>query len=517
MKKLSTVFFVLVLSSGILFSQVGYSPRIDSLSNLVTLQTLSKLTRELSGDTATIIGGAPYTILSRHANSVHNPKAAQFILERFQSYGLTARYMNYRSTGTNVIATKIGTKFPNQKYIICGHYDNMPTGPLAPGADDNASGTSAVMEAARLLAPFSFDYTLIFIAFDEEELGLIGSRAYADSSFNKGDSILGVLNFDMIAWDSNNDNKINIYSNNASVPFATVARFSFNVYQPLLDIVFVVSNMSGSDHYSFWQRGYKAILGIELSSDFNPYYHTINDNFSNLNLPYYLRFTKAALASLMIFGWNYTIDFFHTPISASSDTSPRVATVVIKSPHNIKRLVNGPKLYYRVNGGSFNSLNYNFNNLDTFKFTIPGQSIGSVVDYYYAGQDSLANFVGTMPLGGKGLNPPGTIAPPTFLQYTVLTSIASNNEPMSFNLSQNYPNPFNPRTNIEFTLGSISNVKIVINDILGREVIQLLDQKYSAGTYMVMFDGKHYSSGVYYYSMFVNGALFETKKMLMIK
>ncbi|HRE11119.1 MAG TPA: M28 family peptidase, partial [Ignavibacteria bacterium] len=110
--------------------------------------------------------------------------------------------------GQNVLATKIGSKYPNQYYIICGHYDNMPSGSLAPGADDNASGTCAVMEAARLLAPFTFDYTLIFVAFDEEEQGLIGSHAYADSSYNRGDSIKGVLNFDMIAWDSNNDYKL---------------------------------------------------------------------------------------------------------------------------------------------------------------------------------------------------------------------------------------------------------------------------------------------------------------------
>src|SRR4030065_2654543 len=89
------------------YSQIPFSPIIDSIINLSTLQTMSKLNRELSGDTATIIGGLPYTILSRHYNSVHNPKAAQYILERFQSYGLTARYMNYRTTGTKVLATKI--------------------------------------------------------------------------------------------------------------------------------------------------------------------------------------------------------------------------------------------------------------------------------------------------------------------------------------------------------------------------------------------------------------------------
>ena len=132
--------------------------------------------------------------------------------------------MDYRSTGRNVLATKTGTKYPNRQYIICAHYDDMPSGALAPGADDNGSGTCAVLEAARLLAPFSFDYTIIFVAFDEEEQGLIGSHAYADTAYNKGDSILGVFNYDMIAWDGNNDYAYSIYSNSNSVGFSNYTK-----------------------------------------------------------------------------------------------------------------------------------------------------------------------------------------------------------------------------------------------------------------------------------------------------
>ena len=125
---------LLFLSSGSLRSQSGYSPGIDSVISLCTSPALSKLIREFSGDTATVIGGVPYTLLSRYSSSTHNPKAAQFIYERFQSFGLQPKYMNYSANGSNVYAVKTGTKYPNKQYIICAHYDDMPSGPLAPGA-----------------------------------------------------------------------------------------------------------------------------------------------------------------------------------------------------------------------------------------------------------------------------------------------------------------------------------------------------------------------------------------------
>ena len=149
--------------------------------------------------------------------------------------------------------------------------------------------------------------------------------------------------------------------------------------------------------------------------------------------------------------------------------------------------------------------------------SIPGQSQGSNVEYYFAAQDSMANFVGTLPVGGRGLNPPGSVAPATYLQYTVLTGIAQNNEPAEFSLGQNYPNPFNPATSIEFSVGKFSRVKITVSDLLGREVAELVDVQYTPGTYNAVFEGKKYPSGIYFYTMYVDGLVSETKKMMLIK
>jgi hypothetical protein len=514
--KLQVAFIALLLSS-VLYSQVTYSPIIDSLKELCTQQKLSKTDRQLSGDTSCMIGGNPYTLVSRHWNTVHNNMAAQFIYEQFLAYGLTPLYMDFTATGRNVYAVKTGTKYPNKKFIICAHYDDMPSGALAPGADDNASGTSAVMEAARILAPYQFDYTIIFIAFDEEERGLYGSHAYADSCFNRGDSIMFVFNYDMISWDGNNDYRLDMISNSNSAPFSDIVKIVYNLYVPLMYVNRVTSNMSGSDHYYFWQRGYKAFCGIEDNNDFHPYYHTVNDNFANVKVNYFHGFTRAAIAALMMFSWDYLINFTHTPIVNTNSTQPQVAVVTIKSPQILAKITNGPRLYYKVNSGSYNFVNAFYNNLDTFKFQIPGQAYGSAVSYYIAAQDSLGRFVGTLPTGGKGINPPGTIVPPTVFTYSVLTGISSNQQPEKYQLEQNYPNPFNASTNIRLSLIKAANIKLTITNVLGEVVSVPAEGRMPAGDNIIRFYANDISSGTYFYTLYIDGALAETKKMLLVK
>ena len=85
-----------------------------------------------------------------------------------------------------------------------------------------------------------------------------------------------------------------------------------------------------------------------------------------------------------------------------------------------------------------------------------------------------------------------------------------------FSLYQNYPNPFNPSTKIKFQISKLSDVKLVVYDIPGREVATLVNEKLKAGTYEVEFEGKSLPSGVYFYS-FVTESFKETKKMVLIR
>jgi subtilisin-like proprotein convertase family protein len=658
--------FIVFCLTGSLYSQLAYSPLIDSIINLSTLQSMSILDRELSGDTSTIIGGLPYTITSRYYSNISNDKAAQYIYEKFLSFGLDTRYMNFRpaTNGANVIATRPGTRYPDRQYIICGHFDDMPSSGLAPGADDNASGTCAVIEAARLISPLILDYTVVFIAFDQEELGLYGSRAYADTAYNiNHDTILGVINLDMIAWDSNDDYKLSVHVNNNSLDFAGDVISAYNIYQPALIPATTFSMSGGSDHQSFWNRGYKAILAIESISDFNAYYHTSNDKFQYVNVPFFASMTKAAIAALLSFAFDFRIAFEHSPLVSNNDTTDRTAVVTINSPQSLALTgTNSPRLYYKVNEGPLDFVNSFYNNLDTFMFTIPGQSLGSTVSYYFAAQDSIGRFVGTLPAGGRGINPPGLIAPATFFTYqianidtfsqcsntlpkpildnqstydtihvtqsgniidlnvnltiyhtydgdlsiylkspnmneidlssgnggggdnyinttfddeapipitsgtppftgsyrpeqplsifdnlpvagdwilrvtdnatldtgtlmswcllferSIFIGAHSNSQPFKFELSQNYPNPFNSSTKISFTLSKKSDVRIILYDVLGREVKSLVNGRLNEGRFDIYMNANDLASGVYFYTMYIDGSFFNTKKMVMVK
>jgi len=415
------VFLVLVFIQSSIpgFAQIGYSTKIDSLINLITSQSVSILDRQLSGDTSCVIGGLPYTIVSRYYGSASNQKASQFIFETLQSYGYTPRYQNNSSTDINVIAVKTGTKYPNQYFVICSHYDDMPSGTTAPGADDNGSGTVGVLEAARILKNFPTEYSIIFATFDEEERGLYGSQAFADSSYIRGDSIVCAINLDMIGYDGNNDGKSWIVTNAPSEGFANDYISAMRTYLPTLLPEKHIDLTANSDHASFWTRNYKAFMNIEDENDFTPYYHTVNDKFNTLNIPFFRGIIRTAIAALTSFSKDMRMDFYHTPLSNGNFVTARTATVVIKSKNKVATGTSAPKLYYKVNGGTFSSVNYNYTNLDTFKFTIPGNPLGSVVSYYFAAQDSAGNYVCTYPAGGRGMNPPGTQAPATVFSYTV--------------------------------------------------------------------------------------------------
>ena len=240
---------------------------------------------------------------TRFASTPNCELAGDFIYDFFIQSGIEAEYdsfsfgSNYSSN--NIIGTLEGKVDPSQIVVICAHYDSFSDQPytLAPGADDNASGCAAVMEASRIFTNQSFDFTLKFICFSAEEWGLYGSEDYAWEARQKEEDIIAVINLDMIAYTDFLPEDLDIISNRASEWLAN-RFFSTSIAYTTLDIYKIVNpSFIWSDHSSFWNRGYSAICGIEDSMPSNPYYHTTHDTIDTLNLDFITQVVKASLAT----------------------------------------------------------------------------------------------------------------------------------------------------------------------------------------------------------------------------
>ena len=152
-----------------------------------------------------------------------------------------------------------------------------PLNDPAPGADDNATGVAALIEAARLLAPLTFDFDLYFVAFQAEEIGLKGSAAFADSVAGADQEIYAVLNMDMIGY--NLQPKLQVITDESSQWFADWIEESGNVFVPDLPITKFIEPFGRSDHASFWARGIDAVVILEDKEIPYPGYHDVKDTW----------------------------------------------------------------------------------------------------------------------------------------------------------------------------------------------------------------------------------------------
>ena len=262
---------------------------------------------ELSGIQPVVAGGSYTNVRSRHQTSGAGiRRATELAYERFHALGLQPAYQAWSAGGysnRNVIGILPGTVATAGTVVVCAHIDDMPSGAVAPGADDNASGFVAVFAAADALRKYSFERTLKFVLFTGEEQGLYGSDACAYAMKTAGETNLVALNLDMVAWDGNGDKVLNLYVRpgnaaelDAAATFTNVAR----VYGLATGVVGAVVQeaVDWSDHYSFNSYGIPAICLIEEDvDDFNPYYHTTNDTLARLNLPFFAHATKALVGA----------------------------------------------------------------------------------------------------------------------------------------------------------------------------------------------------------------------------
>ncbi len=273
-----------------------YDPLIQEMLNGVTTENFMVTWQTLED------------FVTRYTFAAQNELATQWLLDQFLSFGLDAEFHYYEQSGQrrNVVATLPGLVDPTRVVYLVAHMDAISGTPetCAPGADDDGSGTSAVVEAARVLSQFTFEYTIKFVCFNGEEQGLVGSAAYVADIAQAGEDVIGAFNMDMIAYRGTDaaPPDIVIYTNSASQGLATTLSTACGDYLPgLLEPIIHVENMTASDHASFWNWGYQAIVACEdeaWGDDFSPWYHTCNDLIANYPQDYVLDCAKANLAAL---------------------------------------------------------------------------------------------------------------------------------------------------------------------------------------------------------------------------
>jgi len=191
----------------------------------------------------------------------------------------TVIYFNWSSTYANdVYMDRPGWVHAETIAVVGGHIDDASN----PGADDNATGTVAAIEAARVMKDYDFELTARFCAFTGEEQGLLGSDTIASFFYRRGDRIKGMLNYDMIGHVDIAPESLDIHGRTGTsddwlMNFVKAAADTYTT----MKVVLIKSNLSGSDHASFWNYGWTAICGIEDYPLHNPPYHTQGDTIGS--------------------------------------------------------------------------------------------------------------------------------------------------------------------------------------------------------------------------------------------
>eukprot|EP00038_Savillea_parva_P022255 m.37175 g.37175 ORF g.37175 m.37175 type:complete len:466 (+) comp5496_c0_seq1:2786-4183(+) len=208
----------------------------------------------------------------------------------------------------NVIAKKTGTKFPNQWVIAGAHYDSRAENSgdkeaRAPGADDNGSGSSAILELAKIIdeSGVEFEYTLVLCLFSGEEQGLLGSRAYANHLADQGDvDVVAMFNADMLGYKLP-DVEVTISFKDRSI--ANWLLETCKAYSALYLPKYKTGESSSccSDYMSFHEAGFPAVGFFENTAAASnyPHYHKSTDLPSEINQENIEVLSKAFVASIV--------------------------------------------------------------------------------------------------------------------------------------------------------------------------------------------------------------------------
>jgi hypothetical protein len=243
---------------------------------------------------------ALYDFDSKHITQPGNAKAIEYLSRAYESFGYQPQQQWFNQANAlggrtaNVLATLRGTVDPDLVYVVSSHFDSVAIGP---GADDDTSGTTALLETARLLAKTPMPATIIFASLTGEEAGLLGSREFVRQAAANKVRIVGALNNDMIGWAGEGPQLNNTirYSNPGIRDIQHAAAFLFT------DIVlFDTKYYRGTDAAAFYEAWGDIVGGIGSYPILaNPNYHQPTDYLDTINQTQVTETAKVTAATLM--------------------------------------------------------------------------------------------------------------------------------------------------------------------------------------------------------------------------
>ena len=330
----------------------------------------------------------------KKTGTTQNTNAFNWIRNKYTSFGYTTAHFQehaWTSSGfssKNFIVTKTGTLYPNKFVIVCGHFDSIN----GPGTNDNGSGTAIILELARILKDIPTDYSIKFIHFSGEEQGLLGSSRYVSQIVN-GTSpkmdIKVVVNLDQVGGLATKSNtKIycdkdlsNPTSNNAAAALAVQELANCTTLYAPLGVDF--DPAESTDYVPFQQNG-EIITGFwEYEGGYNnPFVHTANDLYANMDPVYVYKVGKAAVGAIQHFSVASTTalaveDISISKILESVEFYPNPANSIL----NLKMMDNASKTFLfeitDMSGSQILMTKQNTNTID-ISYLKPGVYLGTI-------------------------------------------------------------------------------------------------------------------------------------------
>lgn len=246
---------------------------------------------------------------------------ARYLRRRLDDLGLHTTRQEFPRAGDlyeNVIAGTSAVSGADRPLILAAHYDTVAG---SPGADDNASALAVLLDVARQVAGRRLLRPIHFIAFCLEEENVLGSRAYVTELTAAQRKIHGAIVLECVGYASHEEgtqksppgvpvavptvgNFLAVIGNHGSRSLTDTVEQAMRAYLPIVPLVVpgngeLLPDTRRSDHISFWEAGFPAVMVTDTANFRNPHYHQPTDTFDTLDLPFMASVADAVTAAVL--------------------------------------------------------------------------------------------------------------------------------------------------------------------------------------------------------------------------